>query len=70
MPLGLMALIAVGVHAAADTVDDRLLWLVQGLDAWLDGYFAQVEMLQSWVDKFGSREQHRGLSRADTLRQE
>jgi hypothetical protein len=57
MPLGLVALIAVGVHAAADTVDDRLLWLVQALDAWMDGHFARVEALQSWVDRFGSREQ-------------
>lgn len=57
MPLGLTALIAVGVHAAADTVDDRFLALVQGLDAWLDGHFAKVEALQSWVDAFGSREQ-------------
>ena len=45
MPLGLMALVAVGVHAAADTVDDRLLWLVQGLDAWMDGHFARVDAL-------------------------
>lgn len=57
MPLGLVALVAVGVHAAADTVDDRLLWLVQGLDAWLDARFAQVTALQPWVDRIGSREQ-------------
>lgn len=57
MPLGLTALIAVGVHAAADTVDDRLLSLVQGLDAWLDSWFARAEWTQSWVDTFGSREQ-------------
>ncbi len=57
MPLGLSALVAVGVHAAADTVDDRFLALVQGFDAWLDHWFAQYESLQPWVDKFGSREQ-------------
>ena len=57
MPLGLVALIAVGVHAAADTIDDRLLAAVQALDAWLDGWFAQVESLQPWVDRIGSREQ-------------
>lgn len=57
MPLGLMALIAVGVHAAADTVDDRLLALVQQLDAWFDAIFARTESLQSWVDRIGSREQ-------------
>ena len=57
MPLGLTALIAVGVHAAADTVDDRLLWLVQQLDAWFDALLARTESLQSWVDAIGSREQ-------------
>jgi hypothetical protein len=66
MPLGLMALIAVGVHAAADTIDDRLLWLVQSLDAWLDGHFAQTELTQSWVDRLGSREQTM-IARAVTL---
>ena len=57
MPLGLTALVAVGIHAAADTVDDRLLWLVQQLDAWFDTLFARTEALQSWVDRIGSREQ-------------
>lgn len=57
MPLGLSALVAVGVHAAADTVDDRFLAVVQGLDAWFDHWFAQYEALQAWVDKIGSREQ-------------
>lgn len=57
MPLGLLALIAVGVHAAADTVDDRLLALVQQLDAFFDALFARTESLQSWVDRIGSREQ-------------
>ena len=57
MPLGLMALIAVGIHAAADSVDDRLLAAVQGLDAWFDALFARNEALQSWVDRIGSREQ-------------
>ena len=56
MPLGLTALICVGIHAAADTVDDRLLTLVQALDAWMDGNFARFESLQSWVDRIGSRE--------------
>lgn len=57
MPLGMLALIAVGVHAAADTVDDRFLWLVHRFDAWLDGHFARVEFLHAWVDRFGSGEQ-------------
>lgn len=66
MPLGLSALIAVGVHAAADTVDDRFLNVVQGLDAWFDQWFAQYESLQSWVDRIGSREQT-VIARALTL---
>jgi hypothetical protein len=66
MPLGLTALIAVGIHAAADSVDDRLLWLVQQLDAWLDAVFARTESLQSWVDRIGSREQT-VIARALTL---
>src|SRR4051812_11010007 len=57
MPLGLLALIAVGIHAAADSVDDRLLALVQDLDAWLEAIFARTEALQGWVDRIGSREQ-------------
>ncbi|MBN1204959.1 MAG: hypothetical protein JXB05_08545 [Myxococcaceae bacterium] len=36
MPMGLLALIAVGVHAAADTLDDRLLSLVDLVDAAFD----------------------------------
>lgn len=36
MPVGLFALIAVGVHAAADTLDDRILWVVDAVDAWFD----------------------------------
>lgn len=51
MPLGLLALIAVGVHAAADVVDDRLLILVEGLDAWLDGLLAQSERFAPWVNR-------------------
>jgi hypothetical protein len=66
MPLGLTALIAVGIHAAADTVDDRLLDLVQQLDTWFDTLFARTESLQGWVDRIGSREQTL-IARALTL---
>ncbi len=51
VPLGLLALIAVGVHAAADVVDDRLLILVEGLDAWLDSLLAQSERFSPWVNR-------------------
>jgi len=56
MPLGLFALVAVGVHAAADLVDDRVLRLVEGLDAWADGLLAQTESLAHWVNRIDSRE--------------
>jgi hypothetical protein len=56
MPLGLFALVAVGVHAAADLVDDRVLRLVEGLDAWADGLLAQTESLAAWVNRIDSRE--------------
>ncbi len=56
MPVGLLALIAVGVHAAADVVDERLLVLVEGLDAWLDGVLAQSERFAPWVLRVDARE--------------
>jgi hypothetical protein len=48
MPLGLLTLVAVGVHAAADTLDDRLLWVVDQADAAFDqlvGRYALTEPL-------------------------
>lgn len=56
MPLGLLALVAVGVHAAADSVDDRLRWLIEQLDAAMDGVFADFEATRHWVDAIGSVE--------------
>ncbi len=52
MPFGLMALVAVGVHAAADTLDDRLLSLVDLADSAFDrlvGRFSATERLVEWV---------------------
>jgi hypothetical protein len=66
MPLGLFALIAVGVHTAADLVDDQFLAMVQALDAWADGIFGRFEWTQSWVDAIGSRQQTL-IARAITL---
>ncbi len=57
MPLGLFALVAVGVHAAADLVDDRFLSLVQWLDGHADALFGSWSWTASWVDAVGSREQ-------------
>ncbi|MGA9521355.1 MAG: hypothetical protein WBV82_07825 [Myxococcaceae bacterium] len=53
MPFGLFALIAVGVHAAADTLDDRILWLVDGVDGALDtvlGAWSFTEPAVRWID--------------------
>lgn len=56
MPLGLFALVAVGVHCAADFADDNLLRAVEWLDAWLDGLLAQSEATLSLVNRIDSRE--------------
>ncbi len=56
MPLGLLALVAVGVHAAADSVDDRLRFVIEQIDAAFDGIFDQFELTRSWVDAIGSVE--------------
>lgn len=56
MPLGLLALVAVGVHAAADSVDDRLRWVIDQLDAAADGVFADFEFTRAWVEAIGSVE--------------
>jgi hypothetical protein len=50
MPLGLLSLIAVGVHAATDTVDDRLLTLVDGLDAVFDRWVGGAPWAEGLVD--------------------
>jgi len=56
MPLALFALIAVGVHAAADTVDDRLLRLIDGLDEVADRLLGAWSFTRSWVDAVGAAE--------------
>ncbi len=53
MPLGLFALVAVGVHAAADTLDDRILWVVDAVDGALDsvlGAWSFTEPAVRWID--------------------
>lgn len=56
MPFGLLAVLALGVHAAADLVDDRLLWLLVGLDARLDGLLGAHEETRAFVDRVGLHE--------------
>lgn len=66
MPFGLFALVAVGIHFAADLVDDRLLRGVEALDAWLDGLLARREATAAWVNRFDSKERTQ-LARALAL---
>jgi hypothetical protein len=49
MPAGLFALIAVGVHAAADTLDDRILWVVDRADAAFDAVVGAWSLTSGWV---------------------
>jgi hypothetical protein len=56
MPVGLFALVAIGVHAAADVVDDQVLRLVDALDAWADALLASREATAAWVDRVGPLE--------------
>lgn len=66
LPLGLLALIAVGVHAAADTVDDRILWLVDQVDAGVDSVMGSWSLTEGWVNVIGL-EQRVTFARALTL---
>ena len=49
VPLAVFALVAVGIHAAADTLDDRILWVVDHLDAIFDGIVGRFELTSGWV---------------------
>ncbi len=53
LPLGLCALVAVGAHAAADVVGDRLLWLVDGVDAFFDALWSKWSVTAPLVDLVG-----------------
>jgi hypothetical protein len=53
VPAGLFALTAMGVHSAADVVDDLLLSFVDALDARSDAYLASFEVTAGWVDRIG-----------------
>lgn len=66
MPLGLFALIAIGVHAAADTVDDRIRFLVEQFDAWMDTILGHFEATQRFVDAIGP-EERTVMARGTTL---
>lgn len=56
MPVGLVAVVALGVHAAADLVDDRLLWGLVQLDGAFDSLVGGFELTRGVVDAIGLRE--------------
>jgi hypothetical protein len=66
MPLGLLALIAVGVHAAADTLDERLLSLVDMVDAGFDRLVGASTVTEGLVDLI-SLEQRTQIARGLAL---
>ncbi|HEX8821559.1 MAG TPA: hypothetical protein VF794_16660 [Archangium sp.] len=66
MPLGLLALITVGVHAAADTLDDRLLVVVDLADAAFDRLVGGFDLTAPLVDLL-SLERRTTLARALAL---
>jgi hypothetical protein len=53
LPLGLCALVAVGAHAAADVVGDRVLGLVDSVDALFDSLFSKWSLTAPLVDLVG-----------------
>jgi hypothetical protein len=53
LPLGLCALCAVGAHAAADVMGDRIYSVVDAIDAFFDGIFARWSVTAPLVDLVG-----------------
>src|SRR5258706_5843018 len=53
LPLGMCALVAVGAHAAADVVGERVLWLVDRVDAFFDAIFSSWSVTAPLVDLVG-----------------
>ena len=53
VPVGLCALTAVGAHAAADIVGDRLLWFVDRVDALFDAIWSSWSVTAPLVELVG-----------------
>jgi hypothetical protein len=66
LPIALCALVAVGVHAAADVASARILAVVDAADASLDAFFSRFALTTSLVDLVGPA-QRIGFSRALAL---
>lgn len=52
--VGVFCLMAIGLHAAADLLDDRVLAFLAWLDVLFDGLFARFSVTESWVDAVGT----------------
>src|SRR2546421_12607555 len=66
MPLGLFALLAVGIHVAADTVCERLLWVSDRLAEGWDHLWASFDWTSSLVGAFSFAARTR-MSRGSAL---
>lgn len=53
--VGAFALVAIGIHAAADCLDDRIFAAVEALDEWVDHQLARTSFTQPWIDLVGAR---------------
>src|SRR3954469_23700330 len=53
LPFGMCALVAVGAHTAADVVGDKVLWVVDRLDALFDAIFSSWSVTAPLVDLVG-----------------
>jgi hypothetical protein len=53
VPVGLLALVAIGVHAAADALDERVLWLVDRGVAVLDSALSAWKVTEPLVNALG-----------------
>lgn len=53
LPFGLCALVAVGAHAGADVVAEKVLFAVDGIDAFFDAIFSKWSLTAPLVDVIG-----------------
>jgi hypothetical protein len=66
VPVALCALVAVGAHAAADVASERILSVVDALDAALDSFFSRFTLTTPLIDWIGPA-QRIGFARALAL---
>jgi hypothetical protein len=66
LPLALFSLLCVGIHAAADAMEDRLLWAVDATDALVDGWLSAWAFSSPAVEWVGTA-QRTAIARAIAL---